>query len=171
MKIQNYSIFLLFIVVFLSSCHVTKNIPTGDFLLRKNIVLIEGDKTAISSSELNEIIRQKPNSRVIGIPFKLILFNSINSAKVDLKRNRIDSLIDDDNKRIDVKLDKINAKRIEKARKKGKKMYTKKIKEHKESEDSRLFIREWMKYKLAEKPVIYDSLLLKKSIDQIKFFL
>ena len=171
MKFQNYSIFLLFIVVFLSSCHVTKNIPTGDFLLRKNIVLIEGDKTAISSSELNEIIRQKPNSRVIGIPFKLILFNSINSAKVDLKRNRIDSLIDDDNKRIDVKLDKINAKRIEKARKKGNEMYTKKIKEHKESEDSKLFIREWMKYKLAEKPVIYDSLLLKKSIDQIGFYL
>ena len=171
MKFQNYSIFLLFIVVFLSSCHVTKNIPTGDFLLRKNIVLIEGDKTAISSSELNEIIRQKPNSRVIGIPFKLILFNSIDSAKVDLKRNRIDSLIDDDNKRIDVKLDKINAKRIEKARKKGNEMYTKKIKEHKESEDSKLFIREWMKYKLAEKPVIYDSLLLKKSIDQIGFYL
>ena len=171
MKFQKYSIFLLFLVVFLSSCHVTKNIPKGDFLLRKNTVLIEGDKTAISSSEINEIIRQKPNSRVIGIPFKLFLFNSIDSAKVEQKRNRIDSLIGVNNKRIDVKLDKINAKRIEKARKKGKKMYTKKIKEHKESEDSRLFIREWMKYKLAEKPVIYDSLLLKKSMDQIGFYL
>ena len=88
-------------------------------MLRKNTVLIEGDKTAISSSEINEIIRQKPNSRVIGIPFKLFLFNSIDSAKVEQKRNRIDSLIGVNNKRIDVKLDKINAKRIEKARKKG----------------------------------------------------
>ena len=171
MKFQNYSIFLLFIVVFLTSCHVTKNVPKGNLLLRKNTILIEGAKVAISSAEISEIIRQKPNSRVIGIPYKLILFNSIDSAKVSQKRMRIDSSIVDGNKRMDIKLDKINAKRIEKARKKGKKMYTKKIKEHKEIENSRLFIREWIKYKLAEKPIIYDSLLLKKSMDQIGFYL
>ena len=150
---------------------MTKNVPKGNLLLRKNTILIEGAKVAISSAEISEIIRQKPNSRVIGIPYKLILFNSIDSAKVEQKRTRIDSSIVEGNKRMDIKLDEINAKRIEKARKKGKKMYTKKIKEHKESEDSRLFIREWMKYKLAEKPVIYDSLLLKKSLDQIGFYL
>lgn len=171
MKFQNYSIFLLFIVVFLTSCHVTKNVPKGNLLLRKNTILIEGAKVAISSAEISEIIRQKPNSRVIGIPYKLILFNSIDSAKVSQKRMRIDSSIVDGNKRMDIKLDKINAKRIEKARKKGKKMYTKKIKEHKEIENSRLFIREWIKYKLAEKPIVYDSLLLKKSMDQIGFYL
>ena len=171
MKFQNYSIFLLFIVVFLTSCHVTKNVPKGNLLLRKNTILIEGAKVAISSAEISEIIRQKPNSRVIGIPFKLILFNSIDSAKVSQKRMRINAKIDNGNKRMDIKLDEINAKRIEKARKKGKKMYTKKIKEHKEIENSRLFIREWIKYKLAEKPIIYDSLLLKKSMDQIGFYL
>ena len=171
MKIQKYSIFLLFIAVFLSSCHVTKNIPKGEFLLRKNTVLIEGTKVAISSAEINEIIRQKPNSRFLGIPFKLILFNSIDSTKVSKKRMRINAKIDDGNKRMDVKLDKINTRRIEKAREKGKKMYTKKIKEHKEIEKSRLFIREWIKYKLAEKPIVYDSLLLKKSMDQIGFYL
>ena len=171
MKFQNYSIFLLFIVVFLTSCHVTKNVPKGNLLLRKNTILIEGAKVAISSAEISEIIRQKPNSRVIGIPYKLILFNSIDSAKVSQKRMRINAKIDDGNKRMDIKLDEINAKRIEKARKKGKKMYTKKIKEHKEIENSRLFIREWIKYKLAEKPIIYDSLLLKKSMDQIGFYL
>ena len=171
MKFQNYSIFLLFIVVFLTSCHVTKNVPKGNLLLRKNTILIEGAKVAISSAEISEIIRQKPNSRVIGIPYKLILFNSIDSAKVSQKRMRINAKIVDGNKRMDIKLDEINAKRIEKARKKGKKMYTKKIKEHKEIENSRLFIREWIKYKLAEKPIIYDSLLLKKSMDQIGFYL
>ncbi len=171
MKFQNYSIFLLFIVVFLTSCHVTKNVPKGNLLLRKNTILIEGAKVAISSAEISEIIRQKPNSRVIGIPYKLILFNSIDSTKVSQKRMRINAKIVDGNKRMDIKLDKINAKRIEKARKKGKKMYTKKIKEHKEIENSRLFIREWIKYKLAEKPIVYDSLLLKKSMDQIGFYL
>ncbi len=171
MKFQNYSIFLLFIVVFLTSCHVTKNVPKGNLLLRKNTILIEGAKVAISSAEISEIIRQKPNSRVIGIPYKLILFNSIDSAKVSQKRMRINAKIVDGNKRMDIKLDEINAKRIEKARKKGKKMYTKKIKEHKEIENSRLFIREWIKYKLAEKPIVYDSLLLKKSMDQIGFYL
>ena len=84
---------------------------------------------------------------------------------------RINAKIDDGNKRMDVKLDKINTRRIEKAREKGKKMYTKKIKAHKEIENSSLFVREWMKYKLAEKPIIYDSLLLKKSMDQIGFYL
>ena len=105
---------------------MTKNVPKGNLLLRKNTILIEGAKVAISSAEISEIIRQKPNSRVIGIPYKLILFNSIDSAKVEQKRTRIDSSIVEGNKRIDVKLDKINAKRIAKARKKGKKMYTKK---------------------------------------------
>jgi hypothetical protein len=150
---------------------VTKNVPKGNLLLRKNTILIEGAKVAISSAEISEIIRQKPNSRVIGIPYKLILFNSIDSAKVSQKRMRINAKIVDGNKRMDIKLDEINAKRIEKARKKGKKMYTKKIKEHKEIENSRLFIREWIKYKLAEKPIVYDSLLLKKSMDQIGFYL
>ena len=150
---------------------MTKNVPKGNLLLRKNTILIEGAKVAISSAEISEIIRQKPNSRVIGIPYKLILFNSIDSAKVSQKRMRINAKIDDGNKRMDIKLDEINAKRIEKARKKGKKMYTKKIKEHKEIENSRLFIREWIKYKLAEKPIVYDSLLLKKSMDQIGFYL
>ena len=171
MKFQKYSIFLLFLVVFLTSCRVTKNVPEGDLLLRKNTVHIEGDKTSISTAEINEIIRQKPNSRVMGIPLKLILFNSIDSAKVSQKRIRINATINNDNKRIDEKLEKINTKRIEKARERGKKMYTKKIKAHKEIENPRLFIREWMKYKLAEKPIIYDSLLLKKSIDQIGFYL
>ena len=114
---------------------MTKNVPKGNLLLRKNTILIEGAKVAISSAEISEIIRQKPNSRVIGIPYKLILFNSIDSAKVSQKRMRINAKIDDGNKRMDIKLDEINAKRIEKARKKGKKMYTKKIKEHKEIED------------------------------------
>lgn len=171
MKFQKYSIFLLFLVVFLTSCRVTKNVPEGDLLLRKNTVHIEGDKTSISTAEINEIIRQKPNSRVMGIPLKLILFNSIDSAKVSQKRIRINATINNDNKRIDEKLEKINTKRIEKARERGEKMYTKKIKAHKEIENPRLFIREWMKYKLAEKPIIYDSLLLKKSIDQIGFYL
>ena len=171
MKFQKYSIFLLFLVVFLTSCRVTKNVPEGDLLLRKNTVHIEGDKTSISTAEINEIIRQKPNSRVMGIPLKLILFNSIDSAKVSQKRIRINATINNDNKRIDEKLEKINTKRIEKARERGKKMYTKKIKAYKEIENPRLFIREWMKYKLAEKPIIYDSLLLKKSIDQIGFYL
>lgn len=153
------------------SCHVTKNVPKGNLLLRKNTILFIGVKPTISSSKISDIIRQKPNSRVLGIPMKLILFNSIDSAKVSQKRMRINAKIDDDNKKMDEKLDEINAKRIEKARKKGKKMYTKKIKAHKEIENSRLFIREWIKYKFAEKPIVYDSLLLKKSMDQIGFYL
>ena len=92
---------------------MTKNVPKGNLLLRKNTILIEGAKVAISSAEISEIIRQKPNSRVIGIPYKLILFNSIDSAKVSQKRMRINAKIDDGNKRMDIKLDEINAKRIE----------------------------------------------------------
>ncbi len=171
MRLLNYSIFLPFLLFFLVACHVTKNVPNGYYLLKKNKIVINSDQANVITSEINSIIRQQPNQRILGIPFKLFLFNSIDSAKVAKKRMRLNLEITEKNNRIISKTNRINAARIEKARKKGKKLYTEKIIPLIDIENSRLFFREWMKYKIAEKPIVFDSILYHKSIDQIRFFL
>ena len=89
MKALNYSIFLPFLLFFLGACHVTKNVPSGYYLLKKNKVVINGTLSSEINSEINSIIRQQPNQRILGIPFKLLLYNSIDSAKVTEKRMRL----------------------------------------------------------------------------------
>ena len=171
MRVLNYSIFLPFLLFFLGACHVTKNVPSGYYLLKKNKITINSKLSGEISSEINSIIRQQPNQRILGIPFKLMLFNSIDSAKVADKRIRLNIKLTEKNRKIIVKTKRINAARIEKARSKGKKLYTEKIIPQIDIESSRLFIREWLKYKIAEKPVVYDTILYNKSIDQIRLFL
>ena len=171
MKALNYSIFLPFLLFFLGACHVTKNVPGGYFLLKKNKVVINGTLSSEINSEINSIIRQQPNQRILGIPFKLMLFNSIDSSKVAEKRMRLNIKLTEKNEKIILKTKRINDARIEKSRSKGKKLYTEKIIPQLNIESSRLFFREWLKYKIAEKPVVYDTILYNKSIDQIRLFL
>ena len=171
MKALNYSIFLPFLLFFLGACHVTKNVPGGYFLLKKNKVVINGTLSSEINSEINSIIRQQPNQRILGIPFKLMLFNSIDSSKVAEKRMRLNIKLTEKNEKIILKTTRINEARIEKARSKGKKLYTEKIIPLIDIESSRLFFRQWLKYKIAEKPVVYDTILYNKSIDQIRLFL
>lgn len=171
MRTQNYSIFLLFLLFFLVACNVTKHVPKQDYLLRKNNVLVTGSKVFEFNSVINEIIRQKPNSKVLGIPFKLMVYNLIDSAKVANKRIYLNEKRKLKNSKYVLKVKAINKKRIEKARSKGRKNYTEKILPAAEKDNSRLFLREWLKYKFAESPVIYDSVLSKKTGNQIALFL
>ena len=171
MRFQIYTIFIPFLLLFLGSCHVSKNIPNGSLLLKKNKIEIKSSNTTVNTTEINELVRQQANSRLLGIPFKLILFNSLDSLKIANKRNKINLKITEKNKKDSLKVSLINAKRIEKARENGKKLYTQKVIIPIDIENSRLFFREWLKYKIAEKPVIFDSVLMKKSINQIGFYL
>ncbi len=71
---------LLCLVVFVSACNSTKYIKDGDYLLRSNTVKIKSDKPITQKGEINDnltaLVAQKPNSYTLGIPFKLLLYNS-----------------------------------------------------------------------------------------------
>lgn len=68
--------------IFLSSCNVTKSVPADDFLFTGGKVVADSgklDKTI--RKKLEEFIKPPPNSSFLGMPFKLILHNSVKEPK------------------------------------------------------------------------------------------
>ena len=86
-------IFILSILPILS-CNITKNIPDGKKLIVKNKIQIENKhfnkkKAGFSEKDIKQIIRPKPNSKVLyTIPLKLIIYNLTNEEKAKKKTER-----------------------------------------------------------------------------------
>lgn len=150
-------------------CKQTKYVPEGRYLLKKNKIELSGDK--ISKGDLNEIIRQQPNYKRLGIKWKLMAFNLVDSTKVANKRARKNEKITLKNRERLKKQDRINSKRVDKARKKGKSYYTEKLIPLKDTLNPRKFFREWYKYKIGRPPVVFDSIPFNKSIEQLGAFI
>ncbi len=68
-------VFFLFIVVIIS-CNVTKRVPEGKHLLTKNTITVNDKKT--SSPEIISYLKQTPNTKALGFPFSLYLYNAAN---------------------------------------------------------------------------------------------
>jgi outer membrane protein assembly factor BamA len=153
----------------LSSCNQTKYVPKEKFLLKKNKLDVNGGP--IDEASLTAIIRQKPNFKTLGIKMKLWAYNQVDSSKVANKRIRINQELRMKNKQRLSRQSKINNRRIVKARRKGKKVYSERIVQLKDTVNPRMFLREWFKYKIGEKPIVFDSIPYNKSIDQLEVFL
>lgn len=160
-----HTIILLILLVSAISCKQTKNVPQGEYLLKKNEVYLQGDK--MDKYDLEEIIRQKPNFKRFGIKWNLMMFNAVDSASVADKRARKNQKLRDKNQRLREKEDRINAKRIERAHQKNREFYTEKIIQLKDTVTPTKFFREWLKYKIGKPPVVFDSIPYEKSIEQL----
>jgi hypothetical protein len=160
-----------FCLAVLFSCQIAKNVPKGFVLLQENEVKLQKRGGTLTSSELETVIRQQPNQKLIGMPFRLAVFNAVDSAKVAEKRHRKNDKLLSENANNIAKMNRVNAHRIAKAREKGKDYYTEKIIPLKDVEHPRKFLREWMKFKYGEKPVVFDTNLYVKSIDQLGILL
>jgi len=164
-------LFTILILNVLSSCRIAKNVPSGYYLLHENEVKLQKTSGSIAEADLEAVIRQQPNQTLLGIPVRLAIFNAVDSSKVARKRqNKNLKLIASNQHDLD-KMNRINAKRIERARSKGRDFYTEKIIPMKDLEHPRRFLREWLKYKYGEKPVVFDTNLYVKSIEQIRILL
>ncbi|MGV3632477.1 MAG: BamA/TamA family outer membrane protein [Bacteroidota bacterium] len=157
------------LLLLLYSCNATRNVPDGKQLLDKNVIKYTDEK--LNNDEVNTIIRQQPNRKSFGIKLKLYTYNWIDSTKVLKARSRQYNKIIAKNKKRKAREKRINEKRIAKARAKGKEEYTQRIVPLKDTVNVRLSLREWIKYKRGEKPVIYDSIATNKSVDQLKKYL
>lgn len=72
MRCKQFHIILLFLTtVFLSSCNISRHIPEGKYLVKKNTIIIEEKDTEISKSGLSSYIVQKPYKNLFqtNIPF------------------------------------------------------------------------------------------------------
>lgn len=160
---------LLILVAVSVSCKQTRYVPEGKYLLKKNTIKVKGGK--LDTDDVAEIIRQKANYKTFRLKLKLAAFNMVDSTGVAEKRfHKNEKLRAKNQKRLD-RQDKINQRRIERAKKKGSALYTQKIVNLKDTVDPKLFFREWFKYKLGEKPVIFDSVPFNKSIEQLSIYL
>ncbi len=151
------------------ACKQTKYVPEARYLLKKNKIEQSGKK--IPKDDLAEIVRQQPNYKRFGVKWKLIAFNLVDSTKVANKRVRKNEKIFHKNREKLKKQDRINSARVDKAVKKGKSHYTEKLIPLKDTLNPRKFFREWYKYKIGSAPVVFDSILFNKSIEQLNSFL
>ncbi len=126
------------------SCNPSKKLTEGEYFLNKNFII--NKDTKVENSDIENYIKQKPNRKILGfVRFHLWLHNRANEDNIKRKRLRYEK-----------KISAQNEKRIAKGKKPKK-------------GDHQLF-GEWL-LEIGEPPVIYDSLLVKKSDKQIKLFL
>lgn len=156
-------------VLVATACSQSKLVPESRHMIKKNKIIYKGDK--LDKDELASIIRQPTNSKRFFIKWKLLAYNSIDSAKVAEKRIRIDQRIRSKNRERLIEQNETNQKRIERAREKGDSTYNHKIKSMKDTVNPRSFIREWLKYKMGEPPVLFDSAAFNKTISQMDAYL
>ncbi len=163
-------LFVLFALAFaVQGCLSTKLVPENKHLLKKNKFKIEGDK--ISTSEVEDVLKQKPNLRVLGIPFRLKLYNSIDSARTERGRIRkLDRLNAKNVKRTKREI-RINEKRRQRAIRRGDPDYIYKKIKLKDTLDPNLTLRQLIKYKFGEAPVIADTGAMSRSLTQVQAYM
>lgn len=64
-----------------SSCSTTKSIPPGDQLYTGAKWAVEGKMDKDVKKELKKLARPRPNATILGIPFKLMLYNALPEPK------------------------------------------------------------------------------------------
>ncbi len=160
---------ILIIAFLIAGCKSTKFVPKDRYLLKKNKIEIIGKH--IEKSEISSIIKQQPNKKLIGIKWNLFLFNRFDSTSISQKRDRRNIENRFENIQRKDRENKINFNRLQEARSKKKDYYKKKTIQLKDTLEPNMFLREWLKYKVGEKPVVFDSVLYSKSIDQLNAFL
>jgi outer membrane protein assembly factor BamA len=179
--------FYLILAILFASCNVSKNVPKGKYLLKRNKLTLnystqdttQGSsisldlsslikETNITKEELSILLRPQPNYRTIGIRAKLRVYNLIDSSVVAKNRAKKIKKIELKNIKRKEKQALINEKRLQKAIEKGYEYYTEKIID---TLVPKLGVKEWLKYKYGEKPIVFDSVLMKKSNEQVKNYL
>tara|TARA_B100001287_G_C22685574_1_gene533347 strand:- start:149 stop:2833 length:2685 start_codon:yes stop_codon:yes gene_type:complete len=167
MKINKLWLFYILLVLCLSACAISKNVPEGYFLLKSN--KIDYAQKVNFTHDLEAILKQRPNQRTFGILLKLRTYNLIDSANIiEKKKKHFDRF----QKKLNQKKDrytKINNKRILKAKRQGKTFYRKK--ELKDTIYSHLLMRERLKYQFGEEPIVFDSVAYEKTNQQLVNFL
>jgi outer membrane protein assembly factor BamA len=90
--IKSFSLVVV-IVVLLAGCNSTRFVPEDKYLLRKSTVHII-DKQAIEKDALEGYIKQKPNTRILGLfPFHLTVYNALNRGKERRFKNKLKKVI------------------------------------------------------------------------------
>jgi hypothetical protein len=76
------SVYLLIISVIVTGCSATKNIPEGDYLYKGvKWETKEGKINKDIKSDMGKVARPKPNSNILGVPYKVLLYDLLPEPK------------------------------------------------------------------------------------------
>lgn len=131
-------------IVLLAGCDPTRRLAEDQVLLKQNKVRVEGEG-AVTASELQAIIKQKPNKRVLAVPFYLHMHNLPDPERMREWQARKDARVDRKNLR-------------RKARGKDTLAY-------------RRTRAQWLRETVGEPPAILDSTLTRRSREQMLLYL
>ncbi len=142
--LKKYYIILFAALIGLNACSPTKRLVEGEYLLSKNELLTNGIE--LSKEELQEIIKQQPNRKILPFArFHLHMNNLPSDGRLNVSRVRKDA-----------RVARKNAKRALKGKKEKPAGRTK---------------WEWMKEVVGEPPVIVDTMIVKESSRQLSTYL
>jgi Omp85 superfamily domain/Surface antigen variable number repeat len=128
---------------FMVGCRQTKRLADGEYLLDKNKIVT--DIKDIDFDELESIIKQKPNRKIIIGRFHLWVFNIPDPAKMQKRMDRKETRVENRNE--------------------------KRIKKGKKPKAVGRTTDEWLREVVGEAPVVVDSALVEKSREQLQLFL
>jgi len=144
LKQKFYKIILVFIVsLIVSSCNVLKRVDDDQHLITKSSITINGEKK--NSERINNLILQKPNSKILNYPLRVHIYNLARENQDSIFQNWLDK-----RPRKKAKLERDTT---------GKKLkrYTK----------SALGFNKWLR-KTGQAPSIIDSSKINRSLNQLK---
>src|SRR6476646_8462383 len=86
MAVRHGSFFVCIVFLFLVSCSSTKSLPEGEKLYTGATIKMKGGdlsarKRKVLKSDLQGLTRPKPNTRILGIPIKLLIYNAFGKKK------------------------------------------------------------------------------------------
>ncbi len=144
MKVQSFKITLMLTASLLAlSCNVLKRVDHDKHLITKSTIIINNEKK--TNEAINNLISQKPNSKILNYPLRLHIYN--------LARSNQDSIL---------------KKWLNKRPRKQQKLKTDSTGEQlKRYIKSALSFNKWLK-KTGQAPAIIDSSKIKRSLNQLK---
>ncbi len=133
----------LVLIGFLTSCNVVKRVGENQHLLTDTAILVNDKKT--NREEINNLLYQRPNAKVLGFPLRLHIYN--------LARPKRDSIFE-------AWLDKKPKKRA-----RMNKIYSRK--QVNRLKESALGLNSWLRT-TGERPTIIDSVKTAKSMKNLR---
>lgn len=130
-------------LVLLTACDPTRRVPQGDALLKRNVIKVT--ESSVPASELETILKQKPNRRILWVPFYLHVYNLPDPEKVTKWREKKNA-----------RRDRKNERRAAKG---------------KDEKPYKPTTAEWLRSTVGEAPVILDSNQTKRSNEQIRLYM
>lgn len=130
-------------MVLLSGCDPTRRLAEGEALLKSNRLRV--DARAVNKEELAAIVKQKPNRRVLGIPFYLHVYNLPNPDRIPEWSAEKKARTDRRNERREAKGKPPKAYKPTRA--------------------------EWLRETVGEAPVVLDSALTDRTVQQLRLYM